>query len=181
MESEVILITGSRGNDPVADTARHCLCHEMKIGQRLQRIERWEYWRFIVSGLETQELRILITDILERTRIFVNPYKHRYRTFFNSNWLHDIEQPDECSFRIKVLVKECLDLRGPAALSLLKEIYPGMNTESIKSIQTGILWILDIVAESAALARFLAEELTILRNQHEGLLMNPHSQTSIIF
>jgi phosphoribosylformylglycinamidine (FGAM) synthase PurS component len=145
------LIVSLKVPDNVAITAFNTL---RRMGYKLKRLERADYYRFDVKGnLEDFKEKISNTDIL------VNANKNKYNFGLDSNK----KIKDNNYKKINILVQD-ID-NGDGLLSTLRE---RLGFANIKKLEKGILWTMHF--DKKAQAKKIAVDIT------KNLLMNDNYQ-----
>jgi hypothetical protein len=175
--------------DVVAITARRTLWRRMGYEGVLAELGREEYWSiwFELGGIdEAQEIGRYLA---EKSNIFVNPNKHRYRINIGEGGWDPSIPISQLDFPLveKGIGKGSGDLHQVAILvgywedgtaelvanTLRKRLGYG---DKVKAILRASLWTALIRASSPEEAIGIAEKITLLKDKEEGLLCNPHSQ-----
>ena len=179
---DVELLVRLRIPDVVALTARNALQRRMGYAGVLADLKRADYWKLTLNVASPQKALELATQLAENTALFVNPNKHSYSVAVVPRELRaaaataggKAAQRSDGPFAVRVLVTSPDDAGGEQACRALQDRL-GFG-DRVAAVQRGTLWLLSIIADSAAEARRIAEEMTITRRMDQGLLLNPHYQ-----
>lgn len=161
--------------DVTALTAAGALRRRMGYGDVLKGLKRADYYRLDLAAPSTDAAESLAARIAETTNLFVNPNKHVYEVRSSAGG----EAPSaEGVYLVQVLVTDPTDGSAQGALGALQGRlgYEG----KVSGLLKGVLWTLELEADSAGAARGMAEQIAVTKSREEGLLMNPHFQECII-
>jgi hypothetical protein len=175
-----ILTTALKTRDAVAETAFHTLTHDMGYRNILTGLKREDYWKIeLESGLDGRDPGSIMTELAEKTRVFVNINKHVY-TLHNENTLHTTGQDSnpEKTFTVHVLIVNTDDRIAKNALATLHALYTAGRY--VRSLETGVVWIMTIRTESNRQAQDIAREIAVTESRERGLLANPHYQNVLL-
>lgn len=174
MNGKYVLTTTLKTRDAVEATANHTLKNDLGYQDILARISRQDYWEIALSQRSDPSTeQALMVKLAEETRVFVNPNKHIYEILPLDAIAARKVEPG--IYRIPVAVRSIDDRKGTSALKTLVSLY-GYG-EQIKAIGNGVLWTLDIQAESMTKAMEIAERIVVTNHRRSGLLANPHYET----
>ncbi|MBN1879627.1 hypothetical protein JW823_05910 [bacterium] len=179
MKSRYILTTLLKTRDAIAATASYTLRHDMGYESVLLDAKREDYWSIELDyAVSPGDSVTIMTELAEKTKVFVNPNKHRY-AIQPEGTIHSAPCPDNPgSFSIPVVISSFDDRAGTTAMQTLNDLYSvGKN---VRSVQSGVLWTLVLKAESLDAARRIAEDIAVTRSRTEGLLANPHYESILI-
>jgi hypothetical protein len=177
MNAKYVLTTVLKTRDAVAATAGYTLVHDLGYEGVLKGIIREDYWLVHLDLPENMDIDSLMVELAENTRIFVNPNKHHYSIHPDGS-LQSTKNKDTQSFLVRLLVTNIDNRTGQHALATLKALYK--TGEHVLAIHNGILWTLDIIADTLNDARKIAESMAITCSRTEGLLANPHCETVLV-
>ncbi|MCD4653847.1 hypothetical protein K8T06_07910 [bacterium] len=186
MSWRYVLTTKLKTRDPVEATAEHTIRYDLALGETLNKLTRYDFWEITLAddlGLsETEKGHVesvegILRQLAEDTRVFVNPNKHEYSIISSENIR--AESLSAGIHRIPVSVRSLDDRRGISALKTLTSLY-GFGSKVVK-VESGVLWMLDILADSIEIAREKAVEIVETRHRCQGLLANLHYETSQIY
>jgi len=170
---EIELLVSLKIPDVTALTAANTLRRRMGLAERLDRLQRADYYRLKVDAESEEKCQDLVTELAERTNHFVNPNKHRFAVRTAQPRLNPPSQ--DGSWEIEVLIT---DAEGDRNEDLEQALGNDPTAAGkVKAVHTGVLWIMVLKAESGQDALELAREITITRARDQGLLANPHFQS----
>lgn len=175
--------------DVVAITARRTLWRRMGYERTLLDLAREEYWSIWVEAERLEKAQEIGEYLAEKSNIFVNPNKHRYR--MKVSWQEwdpsipisqldfpligeGIPEKRESVYPIAILTGYWEDGTAEIVTNTLKKRL-GYG-DRIKGLLRAFLWMAWIKASSPEEAIGTAEKIALLRDSKEGLLCNPHSQ-----
>jgi hypothetical protein len=75
---------------------------------------------------------------------------------------------------VRYLVTDLGDDWGEGMVATLR--VRGGEAERLRGLRRGVLWTMELNADSPEEARRLAEEIAVTRRIDQGLLLNPHYQ-----
>lgn len=156
--------------DVTALTAAGALRRRMGYGETLKSLKRADYYRFEVDAPDAQSAMALVSEIAEKTNLFVNPNKHVFEVRAGG---HEAAQSTGTQVA-QVLVTDPGDGSAEGALAALSGRL-GYG-DRVRGLLKGVLWTLELDAPDAQAARKMAEEIAVTRRRDQGLLMNPHFQ-----
>lgn len=168
-EFVIEIFVALKGPDLVALTARDTLWHELGYKERLIDINREDHFSIKVLAKEESERNRLAKELVEGTRLFVNPNKHTFRI----DGLPKMKRKNGL-YEVAILVNYIDDPQGRMILDTL------LNTYRYKGrvvwVESGVIWMMLLRAKEEREALGLAEEITLMRSIKKGLLVNPYSQ-----
>lgn len=157
-----------KGLDPTAETSLHALRDLM--GQDVRAVEHGTLWRFDVEGeARGHDLKREIARAACRAGRYVNANRD---VFF---WLDEASLEaarDPGTWGIDLWICD-----GDGRDDVARVYFETQLRRDVRRLRRGMLYRLWIPASDAATARQRAEGLARTRSRHEGLLMNPHSQS----
>lgn len=175
--------------DVVAITARRTLWKRMGYEGILLDLGKEEYWSIWVEAETLEKAQEIGGYLAEKSNIFVNPNKHRYRMKVSQQewdpsisisqldfpliWEGMPEKQDE-SIPVAILVGYWEDGTAEIVTNTLKKRL-GYG-DRVKGLLRAFLWMAWIKASSPEEAIGVAERIALLKDSREGLLCNPHSQ-----
>lgn len=154
--------------DVVAISARQTL--RRRLGHAaLAELGRADWWRLELEAADADAALDLGRELAEATNCFVNPNKHVYRIGLTT----PLPPPREGLRTVAVLT----GFHDDATAELTAQALRGRlgYGERVRRVELGTLWVFQLAVADDAAARALAEQMTVTRSQHEGLLVNPHS------
>lgn len=175
-----ILTTALKTRDAVAETAFHTMTHDMGYQNILTDLKREDYWKIeLESRLDGRDPGSIMTELAEKTRVFVNINKHVY-TIRDQKTRHPTGQDSgpEKTFIVHVLIINTDDRTAKNALATLRDLYPAGRY--VRSLENGVMWTLTIHADSNWQAQSIAREIAVTESRERGLLANPHYQNVIL-
>lgn len=176
MTRRLVLTTVLKTRDAVAATADYTLRHDMGYEGVLCNVQREDFWCVALDDTgSTANIESMMKDLAEKTRVFVNPNKHRYSIKSEGSIRTEADPEKTGRYRVPVLVRSIEDRAGENALKTLHALYQVGKT--VRAIESGVLWTLDIQAGSEEEARGIAEKIAVTRTRLEGLLANPHYES----
>jgi hypothetical protein len=155
----------SRGVDLTAVTALETLRRGLGYGNTLEALNRADLWG-VWTATEGEELLKLSGALVSGTSVFINPNKHRWRS-----WAGEHDGADlacECAWS---LVWALDDTDGRAALATLRS--SGFR-RTVTWVAKGTLWTIRAASSARDKELDLAEEITVATHRDRGLLANPH-------
>jgi len=176
MSRDYVLITALKTRDAVAATAEHTLRHEMGYGDVLVALARMDYWRVTLTEAPVIETGTapdpadFMAHLARSTRVFVNPNKHTWSIHGPGALASECLEPGR--YRVRAVVRSRDDRHGEAAWHTLATLYK--MKDRVSAVQSGVLWSLDITADTLEDARNRARDMLETRHRREGLLANPH-------
>jgi phosphoribosylformylglycinamidine (FGAM) synthase PurS component len=165
---QVALLVRLKIPDVTALTARNALQRRMGYHDVLRDLRREDYYEFEVDTDSLEAARDLITKLAEQTNFFVNPNKHAF----------SVVAADEGPSRgnglqtVRLLVTDRDDDWGSGMVATLQ----ARGATEVVGAARGVLWTMQLAADSPEAARRVAEEIGITRRIDQGLLLNPHFQ-----
>jgi len=171
MTLKYALLTKLKTRDAVEATAEFTLKHNLDLKDVLIKLTRSDLWELSVS--DEQIIDYLATE----TRVFVNPNKHTY----TAKPLEKIgaAEIDRGIHRIPVSVRSLDDRKGETAFKTLTSLY---NLSSkVSDVKSGVLWELDIKANSRSKAMAVAKQIVQTQRRDQGLLANLHYEIAHIY
>jgi phosphoribosylformylglycinamidine (FGAM) synthase PurS component len=150
--------------DLVRDAAEDLL---RATGERVERIERAELWRFEVE--RSDEPETTVRRILDETTLVVNPNVHRYS-------LEERGGPPAARTRLRVEVRDRVDAKGAAVLRSIRE---RLGVGSVTGVTRSVLWSIDLDADEER-ARSVGRRLSGDGERGAGVLANRHAQITEI-
>jgi len=148
------------------------LRRRLGYAETLRELRRADYYALDLNVDNPDEALELARDMAEHTNQFVNPNKHAYEVrTLDQRPAGASESGDRV---VSVLVTDPADSSPAGILSSLRSIAD--YGEQVRAVRRGVLWTLRLAADSDEQARGMAEDITVTRSQHQGLLMNPHFQ-----
>lgn len=176
MTRRLVLTTALKTRDAVAATADYTLRHDMGYEGVLWNVQREDYWCVELDDTGTPgNFESIMKDLAEKTRVFVNPNKHRYFIKPEGSIRTEPDPEKAGRYLVPVLVRSVEDRAGENALKTLHALYQVGKT--VLTIESGVLWTLDIRAGSAEEARGIADKIAVTHTRLEGLLANPHYES----
>lgn len=168
---DIFLLTRLKGPDLVTLTAEDTLRRRMNLGKAFQGLLREEFYKVVpqdgVAG--ESDHNELVSSILTRTTLLVNPNKHAFRVMLG-RMPEPIHQAED-HFTSRYLISERTPDFHDSLAGRLRQRY-GLPVKSLKS---GILWTILLENKSSRDERErLLERIVVSRNRKEGLLCNPH-------
>jgi phosphoribosylformylglycinamidine (FGAM) synthase PurS component len=161
--------------DVTALTAGGALRRRMGYADTLRSLTRADYYRLELASPDAEAAEALVTELADKTNLFVNPNKHVYEVLTG-------DAPAATSrdglHSVRVLVTDPADGSAEGALAALQGRL-GYG-ESVRGLLKGVLWTLTIAADSLEQAREIAREIAVTRAREHGLLMNPHFQECVV-
>lgn len=167
---QVELLVRLKIPDVTALTASGALRRRMGYGETLKSLKRADYYRFDVEAPDAASALALVSEIAEKTNLFVNPNKHVFEVRSGG---HEASAGSGAQVA-QVLVTDPGDGSAQGALEALAGRL-GYG-ESVRGLLRGVLWTLELDAPDADIARRMAQEIAVTRRREQGLLMNPHFQ-----
>ncbi|MBD3292249.1 MAG: hypothetical protein GF393_04955 [Armatimonadia bacterium] len=167
----VELVVGLKIPDVTALTAGNAIRRRLGYEGVLSALERADYYRIDVDVDDREAAEALVSEMAEETNLFVNPNKHVYELRNPEKRGANAGQDGE--WLVNVLVTSPDDSSGDGIASALNG---RLGYGKVSGVETGVLWTMQIVADSEEAAREVAESITVTRSQSQGILMNPHFQ-----
>ena len=174
MQSVELLVT-LKIPDVTALTAAGALRRRMGYADTLRSLTRADYYRLELASPTVEAAALLVTELAEKTNVFVNPNKHVYDVLTGEA---AAAASPEGLHSVRVLVTDPADGSAEGALAALQGRL-GYG-ESVRGLLKGVLWTLTIAANSPEAAREVAQEIAVTRAREHGLLMNPHFQECLV-
>ncbi|MEA3400543.1 MAG: hypothetical protein U9R79_04790 [Armatimonadota bacterium] len=168
----VELTVGLKIPDLTALTAANAIRRRLGYADALQALHRSDYYRLDLDVGDRDAAEALARELAEETNLFVNPNKHTYQVRFPEDHAADARQDGE--YTVNVLVSNPDDSAGEGILSALRGRL-GYG-DRVRGVDTGVLWTMQLAADSPGQAREIAEDIAVTRSQSEGILINPHFQ-----
>lgn len=166
------LTVGLKIPDVTALTAANAIRRRLGYADTLDALDRSDYYRLELDVANRDEAERLVRELAEETNLFVNPNKHVYEVRFPED--RDGSGDEDGTYAVSVLVTSPDDSTGEGILSALQGRL-GYG-DRVRSVETGVLWVMHLRADGADEALAMAEDITVTRSQSKGLLMNPHFQ-----
>ncbi len=166
MSGYLALLVKHRVEDLIARTAEETIRRRLEGGERLERLDREEFWEFDFRAGEGFEEKL--RRFTAGAELFVNPNKHHYRIseegiftgFTGRGWLLRVTGRD--------------DIEGEVAKHTLIRQY---GCEELQDVRYGVLWVIRLKDDEGGEGDGeLAERMAITRSREDGLLVNPHFQ-----
>jgi phosphoribosylformylglycinamidine (FGAM) synthase PurS component len=136
----------------------------LKYGDVLAGVERADLWS-LTTNLDGEKLGALADHLVNRTSVFVNPNKHRWRVWSEG------AKAEKVKSGAWVLVWDSEDTEGRRAHAELRGA--GFEKE-IKNVSKATLWRLSFEDAARGKELSLAEEMAVAVRRDQGLLANPH-------
>ncbi len=146
----------------------------------LASLRRTEFWEIDFPGLSSLQARQTTERLVEKTSLFANPNKHRWRlddadrTVGNNGRL---SIPSGVSALILVCDRE--DGRAESTLDAIRRMVS--ENEQPATLVRGTVWELTFSGLQPEAVRDAAEKLAVTVNRSQGLFANPHYQEHRIF
>lgn len=175
-----ILTTTLKTRDAVAETAFHSLTHDMEYKDILIELKRKDYWKIqLISDLDDKDPKKIMVELAEKTRVFVNINKHIY-TILDEGSLKTVQNRsnENKEYIVFALVTYKDNRVAEQALKTLQALYP--IGKYVNYLESGVLWILTLRADSEKIAQDIAKEIAVTKSRERGLLANPHYQNALI-
>ncbi len=157
--------------DVTALTAFGALRRRMGYADILTGLSRADYYRLELEAPDEAAARPLAAELAEKTNLFVNPNKHIYELRTGPEAALPVK---EGRHGVQVLVTDPTDGSAQGALAALRRRLG--YADQVSGLLKGVLWTLEIVADTPQKARGIAEDIAVTRARHRGLLVNPHFQ-----
>ncbi len=167
MSSAVTLRVRLKIPDTTALSAQDILQRKMGYGERLERLEREDWWMFEVDLDDPDRAGRRVEEWAGRCTALVNPNKHHLVVEAVTAW-----PPVGGSGGIRVLVRDREDVRAESMAAFLRESF---GASDLRSLSSGTLWTLH-PGSAVSDRESLAAEIAVVRSQQHGLLANPHAQ-----
>ena len=167
MSAKVALRVRLKVPDTTALSAEDILKRKMGYADRLERLEREDWWLFEVEADDPVRARERVDEWAARCTALVNPNKHHSTVEVLDTW-----PPEGRGTGIRVLVRDREDVRADSMLAFLRKSF---GARDLAALSSATLWTLH-AGSTEIDARSLAAEITVLRSQARGLLANPHAQ-----
>lgn len=172
-----ILTTTLKTRDAVAETAFRSLTHDMPYQKILAGLKRQDFWKIeLMPELDDRDPKRIMTELAEKTRVFVNINKHVY-AIQDVDFFKTIKHPTE-KYTVYALITNRDNRTAEQALKTLQALYP--VGKYVKYLENGVLWIITLRADSVQSAQKIAKEIAVTESRERGLLANPHYQNVII-
>ena len=167
---QVALLVRLKIPDVTALTARNALKRRMGYDRALSDLRREDYYEFEIDAETPDAARELVGRLAEETNFFVNPNKHAFSLLSPG----DAPPTGDGTHVLRYLVTDVGDKWGEGMAATLRA--RGGEAERVEGLSRGVLWTMELDADSPDDARRVAEEIAITRRIDEGLLLNPHYQ-----
>lgn len=146
----------------------------------LESLRRTEFWEIDFPGLAPQQAWQTAERLVEKTSLFANPNKHRWRIEAAEQAVGRNGQlfpPSSVSAFILVCDRE--DGKAESALDAIRQNLSGDERPS--ALTRGVLWEVTFAGLEPGAVHEAAERLAVTVNRNQGLLANPHYQTYRLF
>ncbi len=172
----VFLFVSLKIPDNIALTAHHTL--KTRLGcTSLQALQRSEFWEIQFLGLSPEQAEQILEKWVQKTALFANPNKHRYKILPSEQSITDME-----SFLLEkdasVLVCDIEDSKAEGTMEALRGMEEDVNPASLRR---GIWWDLQFDEIPQKEIREIVEDIAVTRSRGRGLLSNPHYQIHYSF
>ncbi len=167
MSASVALQVRLKIPDTTALSAEDILKRKMGYADRVERLEREDWWLFEVEADDPARARERVVEWAARCTALVNPNKHYSTVQVIGAW-----PPEGGGAGVRILVRDREDVRADSMLAFLRKSF---GARDLAGLSSGTLWTLT-AGPTETDARSLAAEITVLRSQAHGLLANPHAQ-----
>ena len=161
--------------DVTALTASGALRRRMGYADILRSVVRADYYRLELDAPDGDAALALAREVAEKTNLFVNPNKHVYELHLGR---HTAPASRPGAHTVQVLITDPNDGSAQGAQAALQGRL-GYGT-AVAGLLKGILWTLEITAETPEEARRIAEDIAVTRARQRGLLANPHFQECMV-
>lgn len=172
---EIELFVKLKIPDVAAVTAKNTLQRRMGYKNILLNLEREDYYKILANLKNIEEAEKIGKELAEKSNIFVNPNKHKYRLEIKGKKKEKNAQQKEKVHLVKVLVNYLEDGTSFLILDSLKNRFN--FGKKILDLKRGILWTLTISAKNQKESLEKAKEIVLTRSREKGLLVNPHFQS----
>jgi phosphoribosylformylglycinamidine (FGAM) synthase PurS component len=170
MSHTVLLTVTLRITDNEARSALEALREKMGLKALVRDLARDELWEIGVEAGTADEALASVDDIVRATNIFANPNKHDFTLSVRDEARLDADE-------FAILVSDREGAEGQSVVSAVRRA----GFEGVVSVRRWTRWRVRLTAEAVpgdpALAA-LVERIAVATGRHDGLLSNPHSQTS---
>lgn len=183
----IVLTVGLKVTDNEARSALEALQEKMGLRDRVRDLVREELWEIGVEA-DTEDAAVeIVAELVRTTNLFANPNKHTFTLRAGPNGKRAgagrgaagrsgaVElSPDE--FAVLVSNREGTD--GESVLSALRRI----GIDSVRSVRRWTRWRVALTeppAKGDPGLEALIRTVGVTTGRRDGLLSNPHSQTSI--
>ncbi|MBN2183889.1 MAG: hypothetical protein JW746_01025 [Candidatus Krumholzibacteriota bacterium] len=182
--------------DLVAQTAWMTLTEKLDFSSDLHGIVRYSYWGFDAEGESAEKVIEDLDRVVRLDSSFTNQNKHLYLLRVTGDTpgadsitagdlpldrdypVHDTVENVEAGnkrFACDLLVREHRNDRAEGFVSRLESRLKGTKVSGMK---VGEVWRLIVNASGDEDAVRKAENMAVTRSRREGVLLNPHYQTS---
>jgi phosphoribosylformylglycinamidine (FGAM) synthase PurS component len=176
MEKRTVRITvGLKVTDNEARSALEALQSKMGLRESVRDLLREELWEVDVMAGSWAEARATVERLVRTTNLFANPNKHRYE-------ISEAGGPDTGGFllspdEVAVLVR---DRESTVGTSVLAAVH-GMGVADVVGVRKWTRWRICLTKtppEGDPSVLRLISRIAVTTGRRDGLLSNPHSQTS---
>lgn len=146
----------------------------------LESLRRTEFWEIDFPGLVSEQARQCAERFVEKTSLFANPNKHRWRIAAAEQAVgQNGALPVPPSVSAFILVCDREDGKAESTLDAIRRMTTG--DEQPASLTRGVLWEATFTGLAPDAVRDAAEKMAVTVSRTQGLLANPHYQTHRIF
>ncbi|MBN2071745.1 MAG: hypothetical protein JW814_09840 [Candidatus Krumholzibacteriota bacterium] len=182
--------------DLVAQTAWMTLTEKLDFSSDLHGIVRYSYWGFDIDGDGGEKALEAVDRIIRIDSSFTNQNKHHYflklisdrtgeKAFTAGDLVLDkdfpihegaaVLKPGQSRYACDLLIRELGKDRDEGYLSRLDSRLEGVMVSAMKA---GEVWRMIVSASDQEKAVKKVEDMAITRSRREGVLLNPHYQSS---
>ena len=168
----VELVVTLRVTDNEARSALEALQVKMGLREAVRGLARDDVWELTVDASDEDEAVALVSDLVRTTNLFANPNKHRTAIGLPGVAGTPLELDE-----VAVLVAE----RGSDEGTTIIETLTGLGVTAVSGARRWSRWRVRMAeppreGDQALLA--LVRRIAVTTGRTEGLLSNPHSETS---